>query len=42
MSPLRKAEKKHGIKRRPQMAAGGFPGVLLRRAAAGLVVKFAG
>jgi hypothetical protein len=39
VNPLRRAEKKHGIKRRPQMAER-FPGVL-RRAAGALVVKYA-
>jgi hypothetical protein len=38
VSPIRKAEKKHGIKRRAQMAER-FPGVL-RRAAGALVIKF--
>ena len=41
VSLLRKAEKKHGIKRRAQVA-GRFLEVLLRRAAGALFVKFTG
>jgi hypothetical protein len=41
VSLLRKAERKHGIKRRAQVA-GRFPEVLLRRAAGALFIKFSG
>jgi hypothetical protein len=42
VNPLRKVEKTHGIKRRPQAAnARRFPGLLLRRAT-GALGEFAG
>jgi len=42
MRPLRKVDKKHGIKRRLQMAnARVLPDVLLRRTTGVLVVQFA-
>jgi hypothetical protein len=43
VNPLRKAEKKHGIKRRPQTVdADRLPGVLLDRAVGALAITVAG